>query len=341
MAIATAEIQHKPGFYYARSDDGLDLPVVDLTNPAFAVEITQEELDRRLQAHMRELAQREKVPQFIQKFMLRFMMRRSGLMRAIMGAEGGFLGGMSTYLLKLGPENMDHRYTGSIDRQIAASLPGLSMRLRLQDVVRFLADGLIPALSARQGAPLHLLNIGGGPAIDSLNALLVLHKEHPELIAGRPISIHILDLVEAGPHFGQRALESLQAESAPLHGLNVRLEQIPYDWSNAAPLLDLLRSFEGNAVIAASSEGALFEYGSDEDITANLRALWKETSADAIVVGSVTRSDAIGRLLNAASRAALQLRGIDKFSALAEAAGWRVDARIDRIMSHDICLRKV
>ncbi len=334
-------VGHKPGLYYARSDEGLDLPVVDVAHPAFALDMSQDELERRLQAHMRELKQRERVPQFIQNFMIRFMLRQSKIMRAIMGAEGGFLGGMSTYMLKLGPDNMDRHYTSSIDRQIAASLPGMSMRLRLQDTAQLLADGLLPALTARRDGALHLLNIGGGPAIDSLNALLILHKEHPELLASRAISIHVLDLDEAGPHFGGRALEALQTDGAPLHGLSVRLSHTRYDWSATAPLVELLQMFENGSVIAASSEGALFEYGSDVDIPANLQALHAGTPADAIVVGSVTRSDATGRLLNAASRAALQLRGLEKFSALAQAAGWRVVECIDQLMSHDVCLRKL
>ncbi len=335
------EADKKPGFYYARSDDGLDLPVVDITNPAFALEMSPDELDRQLQAYKRDLDSRAHVPQFIQNFMLRFMMKRSKVMRAIMGAEGGFLGGMSTYMLKLGPNNMDQHYTSNIDRQIAGSLPGMSMRLRLQDIARLLAAGLLPALTERKGAPLHLLNIGGGPAIDSLNALLIIHKDHPDLLAGQVISIHVLDLDEAGPHFGQRALESLQAENAPLHGLNISFDHTSYNWSETAPLLELLHGFESGAVVAASSEGALFEYGSDDDIRSNLRALHEGTPPDAVVVGSVTRADETGRLLHGSSRAALQLRGIEKFAELVQAAGWHIAERIDLLMSHDVCLRKM
>lgn len=341
MTITIPENHKKPGVTYALNDAGLELPVVDVTHPAFALDIGPQELERRLQAHLRELRQREKVPQFVQNFMLRRMMKNSVLMRAIMGADGGFLSGMSTYLLKLGPDNMDGRYTSSIDRQISASLPGLSMRIRLQDITRLLANGLVPALTSRKADPLHLLNIGGGPAIDSLNALLILRKERPDLLDGRNIFIHILDVDEAGPHFGNRALAALQAEGAPLHGLNIRLEHVVYNWTDTTALTGLLKSLgDATPVVAASSEGALFEYGSDAEITANLRALGEAASSDAIFVGSVTRADATGRLLNASSRAALQLRGIEAFSLLAEAAGWRVAERSDSPMSHNVLLRK-
>ncbi len=341
MPILIPESHKKPGVTYAQNDAGLELPVADVTHPAFALDIGPDELERRLQAHIRELRQREKVPQFIQNFMLRRMMKNSVLMRSIMGADGGFLSGMSTYLLKLGPDNMDAAYTSSIDRQIAASLPGLSMRIRLRDITRLLADGLLPALTRRTADPLHLLNVGGGPAIDSLNALLILHKEHPDLLAGRVISIHILDVDEAGPHFGKQALAALQAESAPLHGLDIHLEHVAYNWTDTTPLTGLLNSLrDANPVVAASSEGALFEYGSDEEIAANLRALGEVSPRDAIFVGSVTRADDTGRLLNGSSRAALKLRGIDKFSELVESASWRVTQRIDSPMSHNVLLRK-
>jgi hypothetical protein len=84
-------------------------------------------------------------------------------------------------------------------------------------------------LDARPGDPLLLLNIGGGSAIDSLNALLLLHRERPGSLADRGIRIYVLDLDTAGPTFGARALAALQAEGAPLHGLDIRLTHVPYD----------------------------------------------------------------------------------------------------------------
>lgn len=103
----------------------------------------------------------------------------------------------------------------------------------------------------------------------------------------------------------------------------------------------LLKTFQDvPAVVAASSEGALFEYGSDQDIAGNLRAFYEGTPPDAIVAGSLTRADATGRFLNSSSRAAIQLRGPDAFLALIQPAGWCLAQRIDRPMSHDLLLRK-
>ena len=57
-----------------------------------------------------------------------------------------FLGGVETYLFKLGPENLGSMFAHSFDRKVAASIPAVSMRLRLQDMARLMADALLPAL---------------------------------------------------------------------------------------------------------------------------------------------------------------------------------------------------
>jgi hypothetical protein len=340
VSIATPDRNKKRGVCYAVTDEGLELPVIDVTHPAFKIEVSEGELDREFQKHIRNMEQREKVPAFVQNFFLRFMMRQSRIMRALSGAAGTFLGGMDTYILKLGADNMGKGYASNIDRQISASLPGLSIRLRVQNVAHLLADGIRPALAAASGQSFHLLNIGGGPSIDSLNALVILQKQSPELLAGRSIFVHSLDLDETGPSFGRQALQSLQAQGAPLSRLEVGFQHISYNWSDPGTLGELLRSLVSDAVVAASSEGALFEYASDEEIAANLRVLAEGTPGTAIMVGSVTRADATGRILNRGSRAALQLRGIEAFLTLASAAGWNLAKCLDRPSGHDVCLQK-
>ena len=341
MRIIAPEQTAHVGLFYAAADDGQLLPVIDVTHPAFAIELSDADLDQRLRAHMRSIEQRAKTPAFLQNLIVGFMTKRSRLMRAHSGAAGGFLGGMDTYILKLGPGNMRGPYASSVDRMIAGSLPGLSVRLRLQNISYLLADGLCPMLAAGSARALHLLNIGGGPAIDSLNAPLILHMRDPDLLASRPVFIHILDLDEAGPNFGRRALQSLQADGAPLHGLPISLARIRYDWSDASVLRELLHSLKDSPLVAASSEGALFEYGSDDIILANLKVLHEGTAAGAFMVGSVTRADTTGRLLNGGSRAALQMRGLEAFKALAERAGWRVMKCLDRPSGHDVILHKI
>src|SRR5712692_4870809 len=204
-----------PGILFALTDDGVSLPVIDVTNPAFAVTATDAELASLSDRFVLESTERQEIPA-----PLRDALQRSRLGRALMAASGTFLTGMNTYLLKLGPDNLGTD-ANPIDRRIAASFPALMTRLRLQDMARLLADGVSLAAAAAPQRPLCLVNIGGGPAGDSWNALIHLHAEHPDLLAGREIVIAVLDLDDRGPAFGVRALETLRATGAPLCGLEI------------------------------------------------------------------------------------------------------------------------
>src|ERR1700690_1640232 len=338
------ERNKKAGVCYAVTDDGLELPVIDITNPAFELLLGDSELNTLLQQYHQDVKGPEKLPGFLRPLLFDFMRKRSVLMRGLMGASGTFMSGMNTYMMKLGSDNLNEGYFTSIDHRIAASPAGSYMRLRLQDIAHLLADALIPVLDTQPKAAIHLLNIGGGPAIDSLNALILIRKERPNTLTGRQIYIHSLDLNTDDADFGARALASLLSEGAPLHGLQIGFQHISYNWSDPAGLGTLVKSFEsGYNIVAASSEGALFEYGLDDHIIGNLRALDQVTPADMLIAGSVTRADDLGRMMNGAglgSRAAVQFRGLEAFTELVQRAGWKITKVIDRPMSHDILMKK-
>jgi hypothetical protein len=335
------EKDKKPGVCYAVTDDGLELPVIDVTHPAFAIQLSERELDHLVRKHLEDVESQERSPAFIRRLVIGFMQKQSFLMRGIAASAGTFMSGMNTYILKLGPDNLNDGYATNIDRKVAAALPVLSMRLRFQDIVHLLADALVPAMEGNRKAALHLINIGGGPAIDSLNVLIILQKEHPGLFDRRQTFIHILDLDGTGPDFGRRALASLMADNGPLNGLDIRFDHIKYDWSEPTVLRELVGTFKSKkAVTAATSEGALFEYGSDEEIIANLKALHGMPSTGAFVAGTVTRADESGRVLNSGSRAAINLRGLEAFRVLALRAGWKIARNMDRPLSHDVLLEK-
>ena len=86
------------------------------------------------------------------------------------------------------------------------------------------------------------------------------------------------------------------------------------------------------AMIAASSEGGLFEYGSDEAIVANLKAL--RAGGARLVAGSVTSSDEIHRRRITASRFKLIPRGIEGFAPLAARAAFTI-ARVEAAQLSD------
>jgi hypothetical protein len=325
-----------PRLLSATTDDGAVLPIVDITNPAFAVTVADAELTALSDQFVLESSERPAMAPA-----MRDALQRSRLGRGLMAAAGTFLAGMSTYLLKLGPENLGDD-ASPIDRRIAASFPALVARLRLQDMARLLADGVAVAAADPPRRPLCFVNIGGGPAADSWNALIHLQTERPGVLEARPIAITVLDLDDHGPAFGIRALEALGAPGAPLEGLDIGVRHLRSSWADLGVLGSALAEFRagGDAMCAVSSEGALFEYGSDAEIGANLEMLHAGTAADAIVVGSVAREGDPMRALQTSDRAATRPRTLQTFESLVEPAGWIVEHVIERPFSYNVRLVK-
>ena len=305
---------------YAATRDGHLLPVIDVTNPRFAVPDDPESVGMLIEASANEELGYRRVPKFIMRLMMKAAARRSLLVRAIFNPSTTYLDGLSTYVMKLGADNLPPPYNEPTDLRIAASPSMILLRLRTQQVARLIADGLVAHLDGN-AAPLHLINIGGGPAIDSLNTLLLLNQRERGLLR-RPIVIHVLDLDEAGPFFGMNALTALKAEGAPLAGLDVSFDRRQYNWDEPAALKSLVDEFvAAGAVIAASSEGGLFEYGSDDAIVANLQALRAGTG---LVAGSVTSADKSRRRTITASKFKLIPRGLEGFAPLAARGGFAI-----------------
>jgi len=306
----------------AATRDGLVLPVLDLTDPRFTVPDDAASLERLFGTVIEEERRRRHVPKFILRWMLRRAAKRSRLLRALFGENKSFLDAISTYVMKLGPDNLPPSYDSPADRRIAAS-PNLTLlRLRTQQVAGLLADALVPALERAPSAPLRLVNIAGGTTIDSLNALMMLRRRNDALLR-RPIVIHVLDQQDAGPFFGRNALAALRQPGAPLAELDITFDHRLYDWTDTATLEALLREVTAaNAVAAASSEGGLFEYGTDEAIIANLRAL--HAGGVMAVAGSVTASHAARRRMLKLSRFKLFPRGLEGFAPLVAQAGYRI-----------------
>jgi hypothetical protein len=329
------------GILYAMSDDGRRLPVIDVTNPAFAISVGDAELDALADQFVTESKARQRGSAFLQRVLLRFALRDSTIGRGLIAAMGTFLTGMNTYLLKLGPDNLWPDAT-PMDRRIAASFPAFTTRLRLQDMAQLLADGLSVPLAANMERPLSLINIAGGPSADSLNAIILLAAEHRQLISGRPIHVVVLDVEQAGPSFAARALDALRSPNAPLNGFQIDLRHIQYDWSDSARLEQILASLQiGEAVCAISSEGGLFEYGSDVEVAANLASLHRGTPPDAMVVGSVTRDGEPVRFAQTLNRVPTQPRTLEAFQSLAGKAGWKVQHSVARPFNYNVRLTKM
>ncbi len=325
---------------YAQDANGQRLPVIDVTHPAFAVRLSEAELAARVAAHQHRERLGAKQPRWMQRLIYFLFLRKSELGRRLRAASGGFLDGMSTYRLKLGPHNLDPSWAAPIDRRIAASLPCLSLRLRLQDMAEFLADDLAPRLAAQPGKPLHLVNIAGGPSSDSLNALLLLEKRDPALLHGRRVQIDLFDQDEIGPGFAARALSALQAPAAPLAPVAVALEHFSYRWDDVAPLRDQLACLPPEAITVASSEGGLFDYGSDEEIVANLAVLRDALPGDTAIAGSLTRAKVSPDRSPLRVRFSTRARDLPDFSPLVDRAGWRIAASRTRPYQINVLLKR-
>ncbi len=322
---------------FATTADGLRLPVIDVTHPAFAVADDPASLAARLDAFAAWDRRNSRTPGMVTWLLIRLAARRSPLLRKILASDNGYLDSITTYMLKLGSDHLPPGFDGPMDRKVAAAPHMALIRLRMQQIARLLAEALLAPLAAAPDAPLTLVNIAGGPALDSINALIMLAREHATLIH-RPIAIHVFDAQQDGPTFGARALLALTASEGPLHGLDVQFQHHAYDWNDTTPLARLLADLAAHgAIIAASSEGGLFEYGTDDAIVANLTALAR--AGVPVVAGSVTSSGEARKRMIAQTRFRLFARGLEGFAPLAERSGYAIAESRTAVVSEQVLLR--
>src|SRR4029450_1150233 len=101
MIVTVPETQKKPGVCYAFADDGLELPVIDVTHPAFAFEITDEQLSAQIDRFVLSLQASAQ----LSTGTLTAMAQKSRLMRGLVAMAGeSYTSGMVTYLNKLGSD---------------------------------------------------------------------------------------------------------------------------------------------------------------------------------------------------------------------------------------------
>lgn len=327
------------GVVGARTASGDTLPVVDVTNPAFSGVPSAQELLALHTEYVRDTEQRLKLPTFAIEALGWWYGRGAPLLRASRDRRGGYLSAMATYMMKLPPELLPGRYNNRVDRYLVGQLPAASVRLRLRQMAALMAESLAPQLREAPGAPLCLFNIAGGSAIDSINAVLLLHRRYASLLAGRAITICVLDVDSDGPAFGKAALAALRAPGAPLEGVEVNLTHVPCSWGDLKRLAAVVGALSGGgAVVAVSSEGGLFEYGTNAEIVDALKAIRSATRRDGIVVGSVMRDVPAAHLLKRISRLDFVPRSKDKFIGLAAQGGYAVGPMLTAPLSDQVTL---
>ncbi|MBN1550726.1 hypothetical protein JW979_04635 [bacterium] len=324
---------------YAETSKGWELPVIDLTHPAFGFDIDKNELSEISRESLRWLKRYGHLPGLLRRLI-------SSRLPMIERDNHHWGNGMSAYLQKLGPENLPKILSGIWSRRISRLIGAVCLRLRLRDMVKLSVEHLVKILPVTGNRPLCMVNIGGGTAADSLNTLLTLHRTFPSLLLKQRIAIYVLDTDTAAPLFGSRALAALMSNDGPLAGLRVSFHHITRDWNHPESLGMLLKHLrEMKSVVMVSSEGALFEYGSDEVIIANLAMLRDHSPPETIIIGSVIQrfedADPNLILLQSITEMPIRFMGLNMFEQLAGQTGWSMAASpLENPFFHVVCLTK-
>jgi hypothetical protein len=312
MKPRVPEKDKQPGVRYAVTDDGIELPIVDVGHPTFAIDVRSEDLPRIEEASIAAIRRATRLPRFIGEIIGCW----SPILRGTLRASGGVLDGMTTYLYKLGPRNLGRGYTCAIDRDLNGRMGPAAARLRFHAFVQLSAEALDAVVARRPGGTIRIVNIGGGTGIDSLNALLVVRRERSDALSGRTVAIDVLDPDAAEPSFGARALEALRSAGGPLEGLDLSLRRRSHDWTGSEALRALLDRVEWAEAAICCSEGALFEYAPDETVLANLVVLHDRLPDDCPVLATAIRPARILQVWREVSGMPFQVRSEEQLASL-------------------------
>jgi hypothetical protein len=84
----------RPGVVYAFTRDSVELPVVDVTHPAFAISITESEQKAMVEKFLSDGVPLAKLRKPFREIALRFLLRQSVLAQGINQARGSFMSGL-------------------------------------------------------------------------------------------------------------------------------------------------------------------------------------------------------------------------------------------------------
>jgi hypothetical protein len=276
------------GIAYAFTDDGIELPVLDITHPRFISSI-DESVFKALS--LKAALKAEKIrnnPFSITKIIFGKLLK----------TKNTYISGMRTLTIKIGPNLLLKGRKGEFLYKLgkfaskkffmpmAMVLNAIAMRMRLRDICKYQSEILIPQLKKNSGKKLCFINIAGGAASDTINTLILIEKKEPLLLKERKIEINILDIDTYGANFAKRCIEALKEPNAYFYGLDISFRHIQNNWNNTQKLLDLL-SERKDWIQICTSEGGLFEYGSDKEIIKNLNTVYDNSGDDIQIVGSL------------------------------------------------------
>lgn len=255
--------------------ENIQFPILDITHPLFNASIDEQAYHLNCLKSAQSIESLKKMPSFIRNIFVKMS-----------NVDNSYLSGMRTLLYKLGPNLSQGIKLGFRDKWAVKQTSFMGLRIRLRDLCRHQSKILVPLLKQFPDRNLCFFNIAGGAATDSINTLILIQESNPELLKGRKIEIRILDIDTYGPNFAKQCIEVLKQPGERFHGLGITLITIHYDWSEPGALQKECLKRSGWIQIC-SSEGGLFEYGSDSDIVENLNHFFINSPADARVTGSL------------------------------------------------------
>ena len=275
-----------PGLSYVFTSNGIELPVLDITHPEFISSIDENRL-KKLLPYIEKNAERNankfnKIPTFIKNYFI----KHSFAMAELLQNESSFATGISTLMMKLGPNLIGKGKKRFWDRSVAKGFGSLVIRMRARDIGNCLAEMMLPIINKFPSKNICFINIAGGSASDSINALFLILKENPLLLKNKKIEINVLDIDTYGPSFAGQCIKELKSPGNKFCDLDISLRHIPYDWNNIQKLSELLLERKEWLQIC-SSEGGLFEYCSDDIIINNLNTIHINSSENIIILGSL------------------------------------------------------
>jgi hypothetical protein len=162
------ETRPTPGIAYAFADNGIELPVLDITHPLFLSSIDEGRLDEVSKASIQKMLGLGAMPD-AQKRTYYEQLSKSLVFGYVFVSDPGanFMSGMSTYVYKLGPNLIGGGQDREFDRSASMDIGSVAIRMRIRDLCRLQADALIPQLEPSPQKNLCFINIGGGAASDS------------------------------------------------------------------------------------------------------------------------------------------------------------------------------
>ena len=314
------------GLSYAYTDDGIELPVLDITHPLFAASIDEE----RLADLRKESAQGAKNLKELPDSHKKILGERSHIYRGffLKDSDVNYLSGMSTLWTKLGPQLIGGGEERDIDRKVSQGIGPVAARMRLRDMCMLQARALIPQLT-KSPQKLCFINIAGGAATDSINTLILILKENQSLLKHRKIEINVLDIDTQSPHFAGRCIEAWKAPGCHFYGLDISFNHISYNWADTRTLITLL-SERKECIQMCASEGGLFEYGSDEEIITNLNSLYDNAPDDIQIAGDTFHDiDTVDPTIPAVAEVcdmSMRFLGTEGLKNILEKTNWKLDS---------------